>query len=300
MSDTRGFVLVNALILVMALSAVAVGLLMLAETARARQNAGQISAQLGLYLDGFEALALTLLNADRTGAGATDHAAEAWARPVRDLPVDRGSLSGHLNDLQGRFNVNWLSNPEDVAAQAAFARLLTRLGLSDVRGGAILAFLTPSATVTTSRRAQYNPPVAVVSGPVLMVEQLMLVPGMRASEMARLRPYITALPGDSALNVNTASGVVLQSLLPDVGPAVVAQIVQHRQRQPFTSVEEFIGWLGTAAADLDEERFAVGSSWFQAEIEAQLEGHEMRRDTVFERQPLPKGTRVSYRLNKRD
>lgn len=300
MNDTRGFVLVNALILVLALSAVAVGLLFLAETARARHNAVQVSAQLGLYLDGFEALGVTLLNADRAGTNAMDHAGESWARPVQDLSVDRGSISGNLNDLQGRFNVNWLSNYDDNEARDAFARLLTRLGLSALRGKAIVTFLTPGGTVTTSQRARHNPQVAVVSGPVLMVEQLMLVPGMRASEMARLRPYITALPGDSLLNINTASAEVLQSLLPDIGMAVVVQLVQQRQRQPFTSIEEFMGWFGAASATVDEARFAVGSSWFHAEIVARLDGQEMRRDTVFERQPLPKSTRVSYRLNKRD
>lgn len=298
MRDARGFVLVNALILVMALSAVAVGLLMLAETARARHNTAQTSAQLRLYLDGFEALAVTLLNADR--GAVMDHAGETWARPIQDLPVDRGTISGRLNDLQGQFNVNWLSNVDDVAAKMAFAELLTKLGLPATRGQAIISFLTPGNTVTTSQRAQYYPQVAINGGPVLMVEQLMLVPGMRAKDMRRLLPYVTALPGDSLLNVNTASATVMQSLLPEIGPAVVDQIVQYRQRRPFTSIEEFTDWFGADGAKIDDTRFAVGSNWFHAEIEAQLEGQEMRRDTVFERQPLPKSTRVFYRLNKRD
>ena len=66
-----GFVLVNALVLVAALAAVAVLLLARAESARALRATGQTATQLTLYLDAFESLAITVLEADAASPGGT-------------------------------------------------------------------------------------------------------------------------------------------------------------------------------------------------------------------------------------
>ena len=62
-----GFVLLNALVLVAALAAAAAFVLSRAETTRQLQAGAQGAVQGALYLDGFEALALTLLRTDPAG-----------------------------------------------------------------------------------------------------------------------------------------------------------------------------------------------------------------------------------------
>ena len=52
------------------------------------------------------------------------------------LPViglDRGRVTGQINDLQGRVNINRLANPADELARESFERLAVRLGLSPLR-----------------------------------------------------------------------------------------------------------------------------------------------------------------------
>ena len=67
MRAQRGFILVNALVLVGALAAAAAVLLIRAEMSVQRQAAWQGAAQIDAYLDAFEALAITVLEADPAG-----------------------------------------------------------------------------------------------------------------------------------------------------------------------------------------------------------------------------------------
>ncbi len=304
MRAARGFILVNALLLVAALAAVAVFLLARAEGARARRAEASQAAQLVLYLDSFEALGLTLLHADQN-RGPIDHLGEAWAQADYNVEVDRGRVAGSFTDLQGLFNVNWLSNPDDIAAREAFDRLILRLGLPPQSADAITRFVSPDGPGNAQAFARAQPPIKPVGGPVIFVDQLRAVPGLRDRDFATLLPYLAALPGDKALNVNTVPAVVIQSLLPAANPAALDQLLQVRLRDPFISVDDFMLRLGAALgpaaiADIDDTRFGVASDWFRADIAAQLGDRVARRRTVFERLPLPHGTRVAYRLELRE
>ena len=296
-----GFVLVNALVLVAALAGVATFLLMRAEGARARHMQTQTAAQITLYLEAFEALSLSVLDAD-SAAGAMDHLGEAWARADYDVPLDRGRVAGNIRDLQGLLNVNGLASPSNVLAQESFATLIQRLGLSPALGEAIVEFLSPDGPSDTSTYTRQTPAIRPVGGPVLFLDQLRDIPLLSARDFARLRPYLTALPGNPPLNVNTAPSLVLQSMIPNLTPVITDRLVQSRRIEPFVSVDDFIERMGSfgISSGLEEEdleRLSIGSIWFSADIQAHLEGHTRYRVTVFERRPLPQGVRVAYRLN---
>lgn len=300
MKDTRGFVLLNTLILVAALAAVAVLLLSRAGEGHARRLADQDTSRLRLTLDGGEALMRTSLMRDTR---SLDHANDLWAQPLDNIPLRQTRLSVAPADLQGRFNVNWLSNPEDAAAHAAFYRLLERLGLPASRGSDIARFLTPDATVGVFRNR--TPAVTPAGGPILMVSQLRMLPSMRDADMARLLPVIAALPTDSRLNVNTASPEVLDALLPGVPLSSWTQLVSERHRKPITSLDDFRARLGAlggfeVAGTIEEDRFSITTDWVAARLtateSADGSGRKVTRLTVFERRPLPLAPRVAYRL----
>ncbi|MFC6582705.1 hypothetical protein [Sulfitobacter aestuariivivens] len=144
MTGTRGFVLINALIIVAALAGAATLLLTRAETGRLRLEVGQTSTQLGYYLDAFDALAITILNADRAN-GAADHPREDWARADYNVPLDRGQIAGQITDLQSLFNLNWLNDQSNAHASDTFDRLLQRKGLSPQIGSAVRDFMQRGA-----------------------------------------------------------------------------------------------------------------------------------------------------------
>lgn len=293
-ADRAGFVLVNALVIVAALAMIATALLMRAEGGRARLAAAQEAAQLTLALDAFDALTQTHLaqtHLARAGAGS------ALALPA--VPLARGDVAGEIADLQGRFNVNWLSDPGNLWARAAFERLLRQLALPPQSAEAITAFLQPGGLDAQARAAwrRLDPPLDPVGGPVLSAGQLADLPGLAPQTYARLRPLITALPGDSRLNVNSAPPEILSAILPDLPPAALARLIAARAQTPFASVEAFLiaARLEEALADEDTEtadpeedpaaltpdRLTVTSAWFRIDSTARLEQMSARRSGVL-------------------
>ena len=279
-----------------ALAAVATLLLSRAEQGRGRLEAGLLADQLSLSLDGFDALALSQLARD---TGASDHLREAWARPRPPLALARGEVSGQIQDLQGRFNVNWLSQADNTLAQEAFVRLLARLGLPPRIAADIRSFVTPGTELADRQRwLQQDPPLDPVGGPLLSADQLADLPGLSPRAYARLRRLITALPGDSRLNVNTAPPEILASFLPNLSSAVLAQLLRHRNREGFASVKGFL----TAArlhqvedsTETDSEtegrpdalgpdQISVSSQWFRVDSQARLAGIIASRVSLLHR-----------------
>lgn len=296
MRRARGFVLVNALVMVAAMSAVALVLLARAEEGRVRVQAAGQAVQLELYLDAYEALARSVLDED---SGAVDHAGEPWARQDRELPLDRGRVAGELRDMQGRFNLNWLTNPSDEEMQEAFDRLLVSLGVAPRVGQIIRTALSPGGGDATRPRAGAGVAEDLPGGALLMLDQL----SIPERALKRLGPHITVLPGDSPINVNTVTPHVMASFLPGANAAALDAVLSQRETEPFTSPDAFVNRVlevmgAETAAALNEDRLNVGSDWFEARITAELEGQLATRRVVLQRRALPAGAKVAYRLDR--
>lgn len=315
----RGFVLVNALVIVAAMAAMALLLLSRAETGRSRQAAAQEAVQLRLALDGFEALARQRLGGDRD---AVDHPGEAWAQPLHNQPLgaetETGTetevlrLSGQIHDLQGRFNVNWLSDPQNLRARRGFLLLAQGRGLSLAEAEALAGRITGEDTGVAPGVSA--PP----SGPLGVVQQLRQVAGVDRADLLRLEPFLAALPGDTGLNLNTTTEAVLTALFPEAQRPRITQILQQRQLTPFADIDQFLQQFGPAlepALDdlgpderpetlLPPQLFTTRSDWFEAQIMAQMPpdvgdrpGTMARRVTILQRPPLPEPVVVAYRLD---
>ena len=301
MTRDRGFVLVNALVLVAAMAAVAVFLLARAEGARVRLEQSQSSDQIGYYLDGFDALAITLLNSDN---GNVDHPGDAWAKTDYSVPVDRGQITGQITDVQGLFNLNWLTDPTNTRARAAFDQLLNRTGIAPQTGTAIVAFLRSGGPDARQAYARLNPPIDPVGGAVLIFEQLRDIPQLRPSDFEKLRRVATALPGDSTLNINTTSTQILAGFLPELTPPVIERLLAVRAREPYSATADFVTAAETALGEglddsFDVARFSVASEWFRVDSTARLGNHTARRTSILFRAPFPAGTSVRWQTTTR-
>ena len=62
---------------------------------------------------GAEAWAADILRQDKQGGSNVDDFTEEWATPIPPIPVEGGEVSGQLEDMQGRFNLNSLVKLQD-------------------------------------------------------------------------------------------------------------------------------------------------------------------------------------------
>ena len=286
--------LVNALVIVAALAAIATVLLTRAHGAIDRLEGERNTAQTVLYLDAAEALVAQAL----AGASTPHHAQQGWAQPRRDEAIDRGHVDWQVDDLQGRFNLNWLTTHaggDGWDAGAALDRLLQALDLP------ITPRLADALSADRRRRqsafsgtGQAPPPL-----PLDLVRQLHGLPGLDAGTWRRLAPHLSALPAESALNVNTASRPVLSAVLPMLDERALDALEAHRRERAFESDDDFIAWVeetldilltpenGNAEEELEEAvalpPLSGHSDWFEARLQARLDSVVLRRTVVLHR-----------------
>jgi general secretion pathway protein K len=209
---------------------------------------------------------------------AVDHLGEAWARRMPPLPAEGTELSGTIADEQAKLNVNNLvrggaASPADVVA---FQRLLASLGLPSALTDAIVDWIDPDDEVTQPRGAEdlyylaLPTPHRAANRRIADLGELASVRGIDAGALARLAPYITALPEDTKVNVNTAPMAVLQALIPTLTPDAAKRVVETRSRSPYRSVDDFLRALSPPPAASLDALIDVKSRFFSAEASVRV------------------------------
>jgi general secretion pathway protein K len=203
-----------------------------------------------------------------------DHLDEAWARPIAALPVERAIVSGSLEDEQGKFNLNNLVNGSNRSAAdvAVFRRLLAVLGLAPELADAVVDWIDGDDDLSGGGGAEnayylsLARPYRTANAPMVQVEELYRVRGFDAKTVQRLRPFVTALPGRTVLNANTAGDALFAALL-DVDRTKAAALQAERGRKPFASRADFmtrIGPLGVTSLPIEVD---VKSAHFLARVQ---------------------------------
>ncbi|HWY25399.1 MAG TPA: type II secretion system minor pseudopilin GspK, partial [Nevskia sp.] len=193
-----------------------------------------------------------------------------WAKPVDFLPIDGGGIRGHIDDLQGRFNLNNLAVPSPGTPGATgsesptsytvqFERLLDNLPDFDASkyhgiSAAIRDWVDADDERSGTDGAEdqdyqsQDPPYRAANQGMHSVSELLLVRGMTKELYAALQPYVTVLPvtgTGTAININTAPAPVLASLSGNIDLRELKQFLEQRKTQPLTSTGDFIKMLGT-------------------------------------------------------
>ncbi len=198
-----------------------------------------------------------------------DHPGEPWARRMPAFPAERAELAGAIDDEQAKLNVNNLAREGGASPQdlVAFQRLLASLGLPASVAEAVLDWLDADAEATAPNGAedQYylarDPAHRAANRHALDLGELARVKGLDAAAVARLAPFVTALPEATPVNVNTAPPEVLRAIVPGLTPEAAARVVAAR---PFASREAFLRALPAAPAAPIAAQIDVRSRYFSA------------------------------------
>lgn len=201
------------------------------------------------------------------------------------MVVEEGVISGHIVDLQSRFNINSLANVSEVGGSTnnsstndssgnkdpqyeAFVRLLTALGLGGAEaediGSAIVDWIDENdqpyqlSGVEDDHYLLLERPYRTANQPVTDLSELRLVRGMSEEIFQQIIPYLSALPDDALVNLNTASVEVLMSLDSDITAAIANQVIEEREANPLGELPD-----GFKDNDISVANVVYGSEYYE-------------------------------------
>ncbi|MFV8818209.1 type II secretion system minor pseudopilin GspK [Haliea sp. E17] len=318
----RGAALILAL-LIFAISAALI-VAMRANFDRVYQQASSlfIAEQSRAYLRGAEGLATLALQVDYDadkgeGEDRRDTLDDFWARKTVPYALDEGWLSGGLEDLQGRFNLNLLveeepdpeqqEGPRFTVPQAQFVRLV--LAVTDPAPSESEALSLARSigdwvdqdTIPRPDGAEDDfylsrePAYRAANRPLQAVSELRAIKGVTPELYAALEPWVTVWPQENGrLNIETAPVTVLRSLgaddsLQPLSHDEALSLAQLRCDGPFDNVEAFL--LLTPFGSGEEtnvngirELLGQQSAYFLLRAEAEVAGRQRRLYSVLQRQ----------------
>ena len=216
---------------------------------------------------------------------------QVWATPLAETRLDQyierervqgenfdASLSGQVLDATARYNLNNLAKggKVDLTELEVMRRLLTNVRLEArlakpiadfVAAGQKLAVVPPDPGVPPAAQT----PRVGAPMPVLRVDDLLMLPGLKPESVERLRPFVIVLPSsETNVNVNTAAPEVLAAVLPGSSMAEANSLVAQRQRSPWVDVPNFeLTWKG-GQGDV-KPRITTKSTYFLVQSRIRLD-----------------------------
>ena len=294
MRAQRGLAAITA-ILIVAVAASAATLMLAQQSAMLDQTMLVATrAQADLYARAGLDWARGILIEDARTAGSIDTLEEGWAKPIVGLPVERAIVAGAIADEQAKFNLNNLLKGTQKSSEdmEIFKRLLEKgLGLDPQLADAVLDWIDPDSDLASTSGAEdayylaLRRPYRAANQPMVQVEELYRVRGFDAATVAKLRPHVTALPGRTSVNMNTAGATVLAALLPEVSKDRIARFIVERRTKPLATRQEIIQWAKEAPAGAVNDGLDVKSAFFSVRIQVAQDDVELATDALVQRLP---------------
>ncbi|MEI9851829.1 MAG: Type II secretory pathway component PulK-like protein [Sphingomonas sp.] len=211
-----GMILVNVLMFVAIASGLVLLLINREELALDRASRMREAARALAVVRGGELSAVVALRRDAEVAGGQDHVREPWAALSESgVPIEGGSFDLAIADAEGRFNVNSLRSGE-AGSTILFQTIAREAGVDDRDIEAVIAMIR-------------------LKGPVTDLRPLHLL-GLDPRVLAKIEPLLTALPGNTTVNLNAANEAMLAILFRD--PLVARRLAAVRARQGFLTPKD--------------------------------------------------------------
>lgn len=239
----------------------------------------------------------------RTDAQDTKHANidsldEVWATPLKDvklsefLAADRNNstdvtldafLSGQISDAQARYNLRNLldDDPEVAMLQLRVLQRLTQiLGLpsdlapriADGMRGADKA----ENQLDANQKVSPDSPIA----PQRLSDLAWL--GLDPQQIDRLKPFVTILPAETPVNINTAPPEVLMASIDGLDRASAERLMQARLNGGLARVAAAAAYLPKNLS-VDPRLLGVNSSFFDILGELRYDDFVLRELTLVQR-----------------
>lgn len=295
----QGMAVISVLLVVAVITVLAAALLTRQTAAIRSAQSEQARAQASWLLRGDISRVQVLLQTE-AHRDPTTRLDGRWNQPVDGQPI--GEIEGasaylyrEVTDEQGKFNMRNLVDKGqiDPDESAGLLRLCALLGIpldqaklvaqrvvlslveADRRG--ISGEAQPQQTEEMLHALQQiglNSLPKIEQGLRLrVIEDLLGVPGVQASTVAMLRPFVTILPQRTWVNSNTAKAEVLAARVPGLSLDSAHALLQARDRgQWFINRGDFANRLQIPSLDESAVPIGITSQWFRVSSALQMRG----------------------------
>lgn len=218
---------------------------------------------------------------DRLKKAPYDALSEFWAQNmITNYPVGGGYVTVHIEDLDGKLDVNSLiqnGNPDAVVVDR-FVRFFQNMNLDDPKGlvAALIDWIDSDNKVynilATGAEDNYYMslphPYHCKNAPLDSLDELAMVKGFTPKIVARIKPFLT-VHGGKKININTAPAEVLMALTkdPEIDRDAADAIISARKNAPITNLNDLknvsgLSQTAIALAGLGTAYIGVTSSHF--------------------------------------
>ncbi|MEQ1519403.1 MAG: type II secretion system minor pseudopilin GspK [Usitatibacteraceae bacterium] len=295
----RGTAIITALLVVLIAASVAAFLLAQQNRALTRTARATERAQAMLFTQPMLQWARSALFEFQKSSSSVD-LTQAWAQPIGAQPIEGAIATGFFRDECGRFNVNNLIGADGKISQIdveVFRRLLENLSLNPDLVYALADWIDsddearfPGGAESASYMSLPQP-YRAANKPLVQIEELDRVKGFDAATINKLKPFITALPTRTRININTAPAEVVAAALPTLATKkpVLDELVSRRMTQPFKTLDGEKGVKAflkdVPAADVDA-LLLTNSDYFSVALGISTGGTQLRQSALFQRAGL--------------
>lgn len=270
-----------------------------------RTSAMLMTEQAREYLIGAEELAKLALKddfkSDKRSGKPVDGLKEEWALKRPPFPVEGGLIQGEIIDAQSKFNINSLvdaagdvRNPQ-LLAKANFIKLLTALDVPEEGSpqevyDKIVDWLDKDQNPSgfdgseDGEYLRHTVPFRTGNRFCVDVSELKSIEGLDIKTYNTIEPYLTALPPETKLNLNTANAEILSAMTVDT------KIIVEREANPLQDTAgkipqkaDFPG-ISPTVTDADiEKQFSVYSNFFELHAKAVIGGRSVYSRAILYR-----------------
>jgi general secretion pathway protein K len=223
-----------------------------------------------LYALGAESWVKRILLRDRR-ENHNDNLNELWATRLPPFPIPGGTLQAHVEDLQGRFNLNnlLLDNGQiNTKEIERFERLLTLLELPTALAQTTIDWIDNDKEVHFPAGAEDDhyllktPPYRAANQRFTTPTEVSLLAGLDKDDYHKLLPYITTLPEYTPINVNTTSPLLLRILVEELNASEATTLAAKIKEHPFKSTQDFLTDDALAGLKVAADALSVSSNYF--------------------------------------
>ena len=290
----RGTAIITALLVVLLAASIAAFLLAQQNRALTRTARASERAQAMLFAQPMLQWARSALFEFQKNSNSVD-LTQRWAQPIGAQPIEGALATGFFRDEAGRFNVNNLVNDDgkqNADDLAVFKRLLENLALNPDLAAALADWIDKDDEPAFPGGAE-NPTYLALPQPyraanrrLVQIEEIYRVKGFDTATVAKLKPFITALPGRSKININTAPQEVLAAALNGIATAELAELVARRMTRPFNALDGENGidaYFKKLPNAKGAQLLGFTSDYFSVALGVSTGGSQVRQAALFQR-----------------